>query len=292
MGIHDRSYYRDSYQSNFFRMAPGTGRSMIVSIIIINVVIWLVDSFTPMEGGGSRMLAGILSLDTNTPFKPWLWWKFLTYGFAHASIGTGSGLWHIFGNMLGLFFLGRAIESKLGRYEFLKFYLISIVVSGLVWLLVTMARNADASLVGASGAVTAVVGLFIFSYPKEKIFLMGVLPMPAWLLGVVILVQDLFRSAQMGSEIAGEAHLAGFAFAALYHYQKLHFRWISFAWAERLFSGKPRLKVHNPGAGEEKLKAEGDKILEKVHEEGEGSLTRRERKILAKYSKLARKNRL
>ena len=59
-----------------------------------------------------------------------------------------------------------------------------------------------------------------------------------------------------------------------------------------MFSSKPKLRVHDPGssARDEKLKAQADKILEKISEQGEESLTSKERKILNKYSKKLRKN--
>ena len=51
-----------------------------------------------------------------------------------------------------------------------------------------------------------------------------------------------------------------------------------------LFSNRAKLKIHDPDAKDEKLKSQADAILEKIHREGESSLTRKERKILDRYS--------
>ena len=303
MGIEDRSYYRDSYEQRMsFGFGGGAGRSVIMTIIVINLVIWVADCFTnhvgppnPATGEkASRFLSHVMAVDTEIAQKPWNAWKFLTYGFAHASLGTKSGIWHILFNMLTLFFLGRAVEEKLGKQEFTKFYLIAVVVAGVGWFLAQMIKirmggGGPASAVGASGAVAAVVGLFIFNFPKQKVYVWGVLGMPAWVLGIILIGGDIITSLNDSSRIAVEAHFSGFAFAAAYHYFKWNFRWIKTEWIQDRLSGKPNLKVHHPDASFEKLKLEADEILQKIHEQGEDSLTRKERKTLEKYSRQVRK---
>ena len=282
--------------------------SMVVILIAIKIVVlWLVDGLTS-SAGGWRWLATQMSLFLVTILfwldraSGWLWWKLLTYGFAHSSIGSSPGFWHLFGNtygfahssigsspgfclFFGLFVFGRAIEQKLGRYEFLRFYLVSVVASGFCWLLISQLRG-PCQIVGASGAVSAVVGLFVFSYPREKILLFFVIPIPAWLLGVLLVVGDIYNSVSSASQVAGEAHLAGFGFAALYFYQQWNFSRFSFSLPK--LSG-PRLKIHDPDRSERQLQVEGDRILAKLHRDGEESLSRKERKTLEKYSRMLRK---
>ena len=171
MGIENRDYYRDSYEPSALRLDRSNPRSMVVILIAVNVAIWLLDAFTSAsEEGGLRWLASNLALENTMATQPWMWWKLLTYGFAHASVGTPTGIWHLFGNMFGLFVFGRAVEQKLGRYEFLRFYLISVVFAGVCWMLISLLRG-PGSVVGASGAVTAVIGLFVFSFPRDRILL-------------------------------------------------------------------------------------------------------------------------
>ena len=131
--------------------------------------------------------------------------------------------------MLNLFLLGRHVEDRLGRIEFLKFYLIAIIVSGLGFTLIHFATGqAFSYVVGASGGVTAVLMLFVFMFWNEQIRLFGIIPMPAWILGVILVLSDLSHAFQPDIPIAWEAHMVGSAFGAVYFLQKWNFRWVDF----------------------------------------------------------------
>lgn len=301
---------------------------MIATIIAINAIIFLIDMFSPKmnptepaveKNEQQQMVVGnkkknnqqkvsfTLSLKHNLDKQgyagpaenPLYFWQILTHGFAHASIGEDSGIMHIAFNMLTLLFLGMPVERKYGRYEFLKFYILALLFAGTVWLTVKVMMGTTATAVGASGAVAAVVILFVLNFPKNTVMLMGVVPMPAWVLGLLFVGADVLNSFNHESRIAVEAHFAGAAFAVMYYYGKWNFQWMKFGWLQKLgdrFSGKPNLKVHAP---EEDVKPEvkpelarqADIILDKVHRLGEESLTRKERKTLEKFSKTVRKNR-
>ena len=329
MGYENREYFRDEEAGNMFGgfrgfAGGGSTRSIVTTLIIINVAIFVLDMFSSnvdmtarlnTEGWGVdalnelkessktrlRWLADFLALKTDILFKPWYWWQFLTYGFAHSSITTKTSLWHIVGNMIVLFFLGRPIENRLGRSEFLKFYLLAILASGFGYLLIQMvagrvfvemgANQVPRTVVGASGAVSAVVAAFVVFYPKQKLLLWGILPMPAWVLGILIVGMDLLNSFNPDSNVAGEAHLVGLAFGAAYVLLKWNLSWLKFDWLSDRLSGKPNLKIHEPSKKEEQLKQLADQILQKIADQGESSLTARERRTLNKYSKSVRKKR-
>ena len=290
MGYEDRDYYRDESTGGI----PGfqfDKRSIVMTLIIVNVVIFFVDTFTnPIKGGdGSHWLSEFMGIKTT---HLWYVWTYLTYGFAHASYDTETGVFHLIFNMITLFFFGPPLERRIGRSEFLRFYLISIIVSGLGWVLLRLFFDtSNAFIVGASGATSAVLVGFIYLYPREEIRMFGIFPMPAWVLGVVMLVMNLQYAIRPGSHVAWEAHVAGALFGYLYFKWKWNFSRLDFSGLS-MFSSKPKLRVHNPGssARDEKLKAQADKILEKISEQGEESLSSKERKILNKYSKKLRKN--
>lgn len=328
MGYENREYFREEESGNMFGGFRGFGgaggtRSIVVTLIIINVVIFFLDMFSSNVDMATRIdttgwspedleelkkfgekrlrwLADFMSLKTDILFKPWYWWQFLTYGFAHSSQTTETSFWHIVGNMIVLFFLGRPIENRLGRSEFLKFFLLAIVVSGIGYLLIQVATGRTMvgsgalqlpkTVVGASGAVSAVVALFVIFYPKQKLLLWGVLPMPAWVLGLLIVGMDLLNSFNPESKVAGEAHLVGLAFGAAYAYLKWNFGWLKFDWLSDRLSGKPNLKIHKPGK-DEQLQKQADQILQKIADQGEASLTSKERRVLNKYSKSVRNKR-
>ncbi len=292
MGFEDRQYTRDD--SMYGGNRTGLGQYSIVGILIaINLIVWVIDTFSPRVinevVGNEKIIVHWLnywlSLDVR---QPWRIWTFLTYGFAHASIETS--LFHILFNMFVLFMFGRPVAERLGRYEFLRFYLAAIVVSGLAFLLVRLLSGLPGVTVGASGGTTAILILFIVWYPHQKLSLMGLVEVPAWTLGVGTIAYNLFLSLTPNSGIAWEAHLGGAAFGYLYFKQQWNLSWMNSlsGWIPK---PKSKLGVFNPDANDEKsvrLSEEGDRILAKISEQGEESLTRKERKTLERYSKSIR----
>jgi len=185
MGFEDRQYFRED--SVYGR--TGLGRySIVVILIAINAIIWLLDQFTP-----GHLLTQWLCLDAG---QPWKVWTFLTYGFAHSPSPL-----HLMFNMFVLFMFGRPVSERLGRYEFLRFYLVAIVFSGLAFFLWNLLTQTPGAAVGASGATTAVLMLFILWYPHQKLSIF-VAEIPAWTLGVAIIGYDLLRAFTGGSGVA------------------------------------------------------------------------------------------
>jgi len=287
MGLEDRQYYRDSQSFSPFQFST---RAMVVNIILLNVAIFIIDAFTPkLPDSTLQTLNYWLGIRYQ---EPWAIWNYLTYGFAHASLGSPKGIWHILGNMITLFFLGRAVEEMLGRKEFLRFYLIAIVVCGVGFTLIRhLFQIPFATCVGASGGVAAVVAVFVFAFPRATILLYGIIPIPAWLVGCLFLGFDFLNALDPNSSTAWEAHLIGFAFGAIYFIKKWNFSNLQFAFRNPLSASKPNLRVHVPDAIDEQLQEQADRILEKISQQGEESLTSRERKILTKYSQELRKRR-
>lgn len=322
MGIYDRGYYDgDSWKGDSANGGrPSFRRTMIGTIILINVIVFLVDMFSPkvtftetitLPNGQTQVsetktnaqaVSVALSLKHRMdkvgydgPLEnPLYFWQILTYGFAHASIGDDFGIMHIAFNMLGLFFLGIPIEQKYGRAEFMKFYILALLFAGVVWLVVKTLGSGPQMAVGASGGVAAVVILFVLNYPKQTLLLMGIIPMPAWVLGLLFIGADVLNSLNSENRVAVEAHFGGAAFALMYYFGKWNFEWLKFGWLQRMgrrVSGKPNLKVHEPEDVDPELARQADIILDKVHRLGEESLTRKERKTLERFSKTVRKNR-
>ncbi len=288
MGIESRSYYREEPNYGFVQRF-GNGWSMVTWIIVINVAVFVLDMFTPIvrDGGAiTHWLGDFLALHSDRVYYVWTW---LTYGFTHAPIDDPVvGFWHIAGNMLTLFFLGRAVEMRMGSREFLSFYLLAVVVSGLGAIAISLLQPGGISLVGASGAVTAVVAVFILWFPKQTLLIWGVLPVPAWVLGLFIVFTNLRHAFTPGSHVSWEAHAIGAAFGLAYVYSGMQLGTMGLDRLSGLFSGRPKLRLHNPEATEAKLQVEADRILKKINESGEASLTARERRTLNKYSRSLR----
>ncbi len=286
MGLASRDYYRQQENPLTFSVDR---YSMVTILVVINVVIFLLDAFTPKVNPGAavsdQMLSHWMAIRSD---RPWHLWNYLTYGFAHASLASKTSVMHVLGNMFALFMLGRGVEEALGRKEFLRFYLIAIVVCGVGYAVPMLMMKQNFGLVGASGGVSAVIALFIFMFPRATLSIWGVIPMPAWVLGVLLLVSNLGIAMDRSSNTAWEAHLIGFAFGAAYYYFKWDFSSIPLPSFKR--SSGPKLKIHDPD-GDIELQNQADKILQKISEQGESSLSKRERKILSKYSESVRNRR-
>lgn len=287
MGFQDRDYYQYESSERFSSFSIDR-KSIVLILVAINVAVFFLDAFSPPAADNTKMRSLAYQLGVRYE-HPWYVWNYLTYGFAHASIMTENGIFHILGNMLTLFFLGRAVENALGRNEFLRFYLVAIVVCGIGFTALRhLLGTSFYCMVGASGGVSAVVALFVFKFPRETILVFGVLAVRAWIVGVILLAHNLYIALDPDTNTAWEAHLIGFGFGAAYFYGN----WNLSAWQfGSLPKRQPRLKVHDPDQIDDELQANADRILKKIHEQGEASLTRRERKILTQYSEKLRNQR-
>ncbi len=279
MGIYDRDYYDEGNQPGVTLRSP---QSIVVSLIVANVVLFLIDGLVWPD---THRLTAWLAVSDQTLFKPWLWWQFLTYGFAH----DPTSIWHIFFNMLQLWFLGRVVEQLYGRAEFLRIYLVMIVLGSLVFGLASeLVQGQGYTLVGASGAVSGVVMLFVLNFPNQTLVLFPIpIPVKAWVIGVLLVVANVWGSLSPESgNTAFSVHLVGIAFAYLYVRNRWSLGWLGTGnWRLPSLRRRPRLKVHQPAKDDEDLSAEVDRILEKIHREGEESLTRRERRTLEDASR-------
>ncbi|MCY2974736.1 MAG: rhomboid family intramembrane serine protease [Planctomycetota bacterium] len=292
MGIHDRSYYReDDFAAG---LAPSWNqKSAVATIIIACVAVFLAEILLFSR---SFSLQTFLSLSTSDLERPWMLWRALTYGFTHSTDNIGHILW----NMLGLWFLGRIVENHYGRAEFFRAYLVAIVVSGLVSIIFRAATGQPTIVCGASGAVSFVTMLFVLNYPNQTVYIFGVLPIQAWVMGVLLIASNLYGSGSgvlVGgqSQIAWDVHLVGIGLAFAYFYLNWNLAflaeplqyWKSF---RRKWLG-PKLQAFRPSEDVSSDEAEADRILDKIHQLGKDSLTSKEQKFLTKYSQQVRKRR-
>lgn len=224
---------------------------------------------------------------------PWLWlvpagipfrpWTIVTYMFLHG------GLMHLLFNMLGLFFFGPRLEQRLGGGHFLGLYFTSGIAGALLSLFTPFVP-----IIGASAAVFGVLLGFARYWPREQIYIWGVLPVQARVLVGVMAALSLFggfSGAQGG--IAHFAHLGGFLGGFLY------LKWLETRSPARKFKAKATAPVRSPGGERSALKrwekiqrdemhpvnrGELDRVLEKIRASGIGSLTPEERAFLDRFT--------
>lgn len=283
MGIHDRDYLREELGP----IRPWDNRSMVTLLIIANVAFFVANFLISSRTG---WFTEMMVLHPSDLLSPLGWYHFVSYGFAHAS------LQHILFNMLGLYFLGQGVEAKLGKWEFFRFYMVALVTCGLIWagIRLAMGGSLNEGVLGASGAVTAVAMLFVFSFPHSTLYIWGVLPVKAWVVGIVMILANFFGSQE---RVAYDVHLVGAGFAAVYFYGNLNFSsWsgVYKSWQTKLKTKRSGLKVHAPQATSNTTTAEeqeSDRILEKIMKSGKDSLTRKEQAFMEDYSRKVRQRR-
>jgi membrane associated rhomboid family serine protease len=123
------------------------------------------------------------------------------------------GPWHLMGNMLYLWIFGRNLEDALGHGRYVAFYLLGGLAASLVF--VASEPGDMVPMIGASGAVAAVLGAYLVLFPRAKVlvllwffFLVQLVRVPAvLLLAVWFLLQVLGLG---GSGVAWMAHIGGF----------------------------------------------------------------------------------
>lgn len=288
MGLYERDYYQDDIERRGLSIG---GKSMVNYLIGVNVAVFVAGMFLNSGRAPVDPLTEKLMVSAETLTQPWMLWQLLTAGFAH------HGIFHILFNMLSLWMLGRQVEARYGAMEFLRIYLVSVVLGSLAFAareyFFVSPKDWHSGL-GASGAVTTIVMLFVLNNPKQMLLLFMVVPVPAWVVGVLLIGLNLLGfAAPEGTnvqQIAYDVHLAGAAFGATYFY----FGWdlgkivVRGLRRPRKIKSEAQLKLHDPEDYYQNLDSEADRILDKIHREGETSLTARERKILEDYSRRMR----
>jgi membrane associated rhomboid family serine protease len=301
MGLYDRDYGRFNDSQPRFGAGFETKPAWLI-IIVVTVVAYFMDGILT---GRQHEINRWLSVSNLTLTRPWLWWQWFTYGLAH----DPKDIAHILFNMFALFIFGSTVEQKLGKAEFVRFYIVSIFAGGLLWSLRTalmMAQSPEIAeqippdtitglVMGASGGVQAITILFCFFYPQATIYMMMVLPVKAWVMGIFFAAYNLYGAVMGQGNTAFDVHLAGIAFAALYYTQRWNLAFLAPTvlgeWKAKLFSRQAKLRIHDPDKKLVKEAREADRILQKIHEQGESSLTNSERKLLERYSRRMRNNR-
>src|SRR5919197_2207284 len=138
----------------------------------------------------------------------------ITSMFLHGSWG------HILGNSLYLWVFGNNVEDSMGRFRFVVFYLLTGLVAAASQVVVS--PDSPVPMVGASGAISGVLGAYLVLYPRVRVnmfFLFFLLPIPAylvllWWIGTQLLAGLSTLAGAEGSGVAVWAHIGGF-FAGL-----------------------------------------------------------------------------
>lgn len=240
-------------------------------LLIANIAVFLLQLTV---AGTSRALALVPALLLERP------WTIVTYMFAHSTAGFG----HILFNMFALFIFGPRVEARMGERHFIRMYLLAGIAGGFLSLVFTP----TAAIVGASGAVFGVQLAYARFFPRDRIFIWGVIPVEARVLVVIMTAMSLYGGFRGGGGVAHFAHLGGFLGAWL------HLRWTEGRSPARQWQAQvagPKVPVESLGDWRaidlgrvhEVNRDEVQRLMAKIEREGEESLSPQERVFLGHF---------
>ena len=296
--LYDRPYMQQP------RGSAVKNRSIVMTLLITTIAIFvlqnLLNVLMPTAGGRNFFLMDWFAL-SGQQFKELKVWTLMSYGFLHST----QSLFHLIGNMLGLFFIGRILEPVLGVRRFLILYLGGALIGGLIFLL--FHYNSTSTVIGASGAVLALVTFFCLLHPEQPItlllfFIIPITVKPKWIfwgsLGLSvfgILFDELpaVRDPQAHQMIvAHSAHLGGIMAGILFFRFAYNGTTSLFQrssrrpaieppeWFKRRQNSAPKIAYKVNRSNRDELQIEVDRILDKINSAGFGSLSNNEKKTL------------
>jgi membrane associated rhomboid family serine protease len=273
MGLYDRDYTHTDYQSGY-HYAPQMRLNLpkltpaVKWLLIINIAVFFLQIL-----GADEFLTTWFSVFPYSVGSAFQLWRLISYQFLHG------GTFHLVFNMIGLYFLGPTLEGHWGSNRFVRFYLGCGTAGGLFYILLAWFGVLSAQpMVGASGAILGLLAACAILFPQFIVFFFF-FPVPIRIAAVILILIYTANLLSGGYNAGGDAaHLAGMAAGAAYIFSE--------SWRDRI-KLKRRSRIWEENAAEQrKLQMEVDRILQKVYQKGIHSLSREEKRILQKATKL------
>ena len=216
-------------------------------------------------------LVEILGLSPETIWP--LIWQPVTYMFVHGDF------WHVAINMLVLFLFGSELETIWGRQGFIKYYLITGVGSGLVWLVFQSFASAPAYLIGASGAVYGILTAYGLMFPNRIVYIYFLFPVRVKWFVIILGAVAFFSSLGNHSNISHLTHLSGMIIG--FSYMRFNNQWKKMIFSLRKQILEKKLKrEENLQKKKKMLQKDVDQILDRINQVGYNGLTDSERSRL------------
>ena len=267
-----------------------SGRSIVTTLIIVNVVVFAVGALFPPVGRllsghqeltpfGVRQVPGLAELRADAVMHGQIW-RLVTAQYLHA------GTWHLFINMLVLHFLGRPLERM---WPARRLFTISTLcgLAGNIFYTVLGASGVIPTwmpAVGASGCIYGMLGIVAVLFPSATVYVYFLFPIKirtaAYIFGGIAVLSIVTRGHNFGGEAC---HLAGLVFGVWWA-MKGDAWWASTQWRMPRRQSRPKrakpqgfaAKVAQRREDEETI----DRILRKVYDGGIHSLSEAEKRAL------------
>lgn len=282
------------------KSGPMTNRLIIYNVFVF-AVIQLISGIISLTSVKETILLNltenVFTLDTNLfgfIQKPW---GIFTSVFSHFS------LWHLFFNMLFLFFSGQMFEQFFDKRRLWQTYLFGGISGGILeifaHLLFPSFQNSEHIVVGASGSIMAIFTALAFHSPNIKVSLFGIIPVRIYFIAIFFLLNDLIGISNPQDNVAHFAHLGGAIFGMI-SIQSLHSKNNILSVLGNFFDSiykfikgnksksntNKRFKTDEEYNLEKKNRQKKtDEILDKISKSGYESLTKAEKDFLFNQSK-------
>ncbi|NBC82050.1 MAG: rhomboid family intramembrane serine protease [Bacteroidetes bacterium] len=187
---------------------------------MITVVLCVVIAIVSIAAFNNSGLFNKLQFNAYQVYHRKEYYRLLSHAFVHG------GWLHLFINVFVFFIFGRNVESLLNSLANegiiqlpLVWYIVFFLLSALFSTSISIFKYKDDvyyNAVGASGAVSAVLFFWIFFNPWEKLYLYGVLPIPAIIFAVAYIIYSQYMSKRNQDNIGHDAHLLGAVFGFVF----------------------------------------------------------------------------
>ncbi|MBN1543500.1 rhomboid family intramembrane serine protease [candidate division KSB1 bacterium] len=260
------------------RMTP-----MVRQLLIINGVVFFLQLITHAFGDQAP-LERWFALQPIQAVYGFRVWQFITYAFLHG------GFFHLFFNMFALWMFGPEVERVMGAKPFIKYYIITAVAAGALQVLSHW--NSPIIVLGASGAIYAVLTAFALFFPNREIFLLLFFILPirikAKYLVMIFVGFSLLSGMQLhlfasSDGIAHMAHLGG-ALAGFFY---LRSGWLigTLAREHRVRQWQRRQRVEQQKHQEMvDIREKVDSILDRINQVGYDNISKEDKLFLKKAS--------
>lgn len=195
-------------------------------LIGINVAVFILHAIANRITAPNDFITAFFGLSYTGVTQLYGVWQFITYQFVHSSSGIG----HLFFNMFALFMFGKALEKKMGSWEFLTLYLVSGMLAGLLHFFVgmfiaflpqdaastTSLMSSATPLIGASGSIFALLLAYAIYFSDNIIYLFGMVPVKAKHAVLGLAGFEVLMLLTTNSSISNLTHLGGLGAAWLY----------------------------------------------------------------------------
>lgn len=297
--------YHDYSTSGYW--TPGVKFLIIANLIVFGVEV-LCQVISPKAYQTLILYLGLGPAQVIEKF--WIW-QLITCAFLH-DVGS---IFHLFFNMLTLFFFGHIVEMYYGTRRFLLFYFLSAIFASIGYCVIHyFVLHQGYFAIGASGAIMSVLVMSACLVPQAVVYLYFIFPLRLRTLIWFLVGLDLYMALlNPHGGVAATGHLSGALFGYLFYcfdrrmfpipawmksaYSHIH-KWI-IQWWRDLSKATPshpssQDDIHSATQNDDdsyeaaKTRAEVDRLLDKVNNEGISSLTPKERAFLYRASQVYR----